>query len=155
MHPAAHAFHITLYVCTYRLEGRPVAARSSTPQVVIVDDDSVQIDLICAMLADADITAEGSPFDKQAYAFIRHRHPAVVILDVMMTFTDGLSIYQLLRTDPATERIRVIFLTANPTIVVNAIPEYRDRGVHLLHKPVAAEDLIALVTALLGESKAA
>ena len=126
---------------------RPSTAPSiSLPiQVVVVEDDSNVREAITAILDDENISVEACPLGWQAHACIRKSRPKVVILDVRMPTVDGLQLFYLLRADPATQHIRVIFLTANPKRVYDEVPNHHELGAVVLPKPFDLQELLDLV----------
>jgi len=115
------------------------------PDVILVDDDPEIVQVICDLLQDEDIDTGSCPHGHQAYACIRGKQPRLVILDVQMPGVDGIEIFQMLRADPATARISVIFVTANARHVQEWLPNYKSLGATLLPKPFDIGTLVTLV----------
>ncbi len=116
------------------------------PIVVVVDDELAIVDVVCEVLTDAEVaTASGCPYGRRAYPCIRRKHPAVVILDVQMPDVDGIEVFRLLRADPDTRTIPVIFVTANVHKLVQQLPDYQALGAHLVPKPFDIGRLIDVV----------
>lgn len=105
------------------------------PQVVVVGDEPEIVQIICEVLQDETIRTDACPHGHEAYACIRRKHPQVVIPDVQMPGVDGIEIFHLLRGDPATAPIAVIFVTANADRVKQWLPDYHRHGAALLPKP--------------------
>ena len=82
-------------------------------KVMIVDDDE-DIRMVCELAVrriggwEVVLAASGD----EALALARSEHPDVVLLDVMMPGIDGPTTLEMLRNQPETEGIPVIFLTA-------------------------------------------
>lgn len=115
------------------------------PQVVVVDDEPEIVQIICDVLQDEAIQADSCPHGRLAYTCIRYKQPQVVILDVQMPGVDGIEIFRLLRADPTTAPIPVIFVTANADRVQQWLPDYKNLGAALLPKPFDIATLIAMV----------
>jgi len=113
--------------------------------VVVVDDESVLVDVVCEMLADAGIIAEGCSSGQQAVESIRTMRPQFIILDLQMPQVDGVTIFRQLRADPETAAIPVIFFTANLDGLRAHIPNYQEQGALVLSKPFREEELLAVV----------
>lgn len=117
--------------------------------VIIVDDDAVLQTVVNAVLQGQGITTEACPLGWEAHRCIRDGHPKLVILDVEMPDVDGIQLFYLLRADPQTREIPVLFLTVNPQRVQKELPNYEELGAVLMHKPFESESLVAAVTAAL------
>src|SRR2546423_13151337 len=88
---------------------------------VLVIDDEAPIRLLCRVNLEAEgmevlEAADGPSGLEQA----RTEAPDVILLDVMMPGLDGWRVAEQLLTEPATERIPIVFLTARA--------EFRDRA---------------------------
>ncbi len=116
-----------------------------TPDVVVVDDELPIVELVCDVLTDEAITAEGCPHD-QALSCIRRKRPKAVILDIQMPGVDGIEVFQQLRAEPATADIPVIFFTANADRLYHWFPKFEELGAILLPKPFDLTRLVATVT---------
>ncbi len=117
--------------------------------VVVVDDEVPLVDVICAALQEDGCQTTGCVRGQDAYATIRQTQPQLVILDIHMPGVDGVQVFRLLRADPATLHIPVIFLTANAPVLAQRLPDYQRMGARLLPKPFAIEDLLSAVDAML------
>jgi DNA-binding response OmpR family regulator len=126
----------------------PPVKTTSTPQVLIIDDEA-PIRLLCRVNLEAEgmdvlEAADGST----GLELARERTPDVVLLDVMMPGVDGWLVAEQLLDDERTRDIPIIFLTARA--------EFRDRargldigGVDYVTKPFNPLDLAPLVRAML------
>jgi two-component system, OmpR family, alkaline phosphatase synthesis response regulator PhoP len=81
------------------------------PKIAIVEDD----DLISQLYQTA-FTFDGyevvmAPDGEQGLEKIRHEHPDLVLLDIMMPHMNGLEVLDRLKADPDTKKIPVIMLT--------------------------------------------
>lgn len=81
-------------------------------QVLVVDDepDIRQLLEMTLQISDYDVVTASDGLEAEALA--RSIHPDVIILDVMMPGIDGLSVLRNLRSDPVTQEIPVVLLTA-------------------------------------------
>lgn len=81
-------------------------------QVLVVDDepDIRQFLEMTLQMSDYDVVTAGDGLEAEALA--RSVLPDVIILDVMMPGIDGLSVLRNLRSDPVTQEIPVVLLTA-------------------------------------------
>jgi DNA-binding response OmpR family regulator len=113
--------------------------------VCVVDDEPVIAEVVCELLEDAEIHATACPIGWHAHRCIRNKRPKVVILDVQMPEIDGIRLFYLLRADPVTHDIPVIFLTANAFRVLDEVPNFQELGADLVPKPFDASQLLARV----------
>ena len=85
----------------------------SVTKVMIVDDDE-DIRMVCELavrrIGGGEVVMAAS--GDEAIALARIEQPDVILLDVMMPGIDGPTTLEMLRNQPETERIPVIFLTA-------------------------------------------
>ena len=123
----------------------PEEAQVPPVDVCIIEDDGMIQELVNQILEDVGIHAETCPLGWNAHRWIRERCPKVVILDVQMPEVDGIQLFYLLRADPRTHTIRVIFLTANPQKVLQELPNYGEMGAEILPKPFVIDDLLKIV----------
>jgi DNA-binding response OmpR family regulator len=121
-----------------------------TTDVVLVEDDKDIQDLVVEILHDENISVELCPLGWQAQRWIRELQPRLVILDVQMPDVDGIRLFYLLRADARTSTIPVFFLTANPKIVRDQLPNYEQMEARLIEKPFKVEQLVTEVRAALG-----
>jgi DNA-binding response OmpR family regulator len=123
---------------------------ASSPEVVVVDDDPDLVDLVVDVLADVGVTALGCTNASEAFWFIGRTHPKLIILDVQMPGVDGIQLFRQLREDPSLAETDVLFLTANPDLVSQALPDYTGRGATLIGKPFQVQELVDQITKVLA-----
>jgi DNA-binding NarL/FixJ family response regulator len=82
-------------------------------EVVLADDQTLVRAGFRALLdAEEDMTVVGEAADgEQAFELVRRRRPDVVLMDIRMPRTDGLTATGRITADPALSRTRVIVLT--------------------------------------------
>lgn len=79
-------------------------------RLLVVDDDPVNRQIVCSIFSeDHAVEAVGSA--AEALAICHSWSPDLVLLDVLMPELDGLEACRLLKSDPATQDIPVIFIT--------------------------------------------
>lgn len=113
--------------------------------VVVVDDELVLVDVVCELLADAGIPAQGCPGGQEAVPYILSEQPRLIILDLQMPQVDGVTIFQQLRSAQETRDIPVVFFTADEASLSKRVPDFREQHAQLLVKPFTEGDLLAAV----------
>ncbi len=80
-------------------------------KILIVDDTAANIEILYKILKEHyDILFAKSGAD--GIRMVQEQHPDLVLLDIMMPDMDGYEVCALLKQDPATARIPVVFVTA-------------------------------------------
>jgi diguanylate cyclase (GGDEF)-like protein len=92
--------------------GQAGAGEASVPLILVADDEPVILALIKRRLEWEEYRVETAEDGGQAVEAARRTLPDLIILDVMMPVLDGLQACRLLKDDPATRDIPVIFLSA-------------------------------------------
>ena len=83
-------------------------------KVLVVDDEPFMIRLIEIVLERDGYSMVHAANGSEAVEVVRQERPGLIIMDAMMPEMDGLTALRVLKQDPATQRIPVIILTANP-----------------------------------------
>jgi uncharacterized protein (TIGR02266 family) len=120
--------------------------------VLIGDDDRLARLMMRDALAELPITILEARDGKEALRLAKAECPHLIILDVMMPELDGFQVATLLKQDPATAQIPVIFVSAL------GAPRDKVRGLNLgaedyLAKPIHAEELRARVQMVLRRAQ--
>ena len=118
--------------------------------VVVVDDETPIVAVICEILDDDNIKAVPCEDGSKALDRIYAELPNLVVLDVQMSGMDWIQIFEQMRANPQTASIPVIFFTANSSIVNQRIPNYKEQNAALLSKPVSLVKFLDLVRNMLA-----
>lgn len=121
-----------------------------TKRILVVDDDQDIRDVAQLALRKFgrwDVTA--APSGQDALNLAKANPPDAILLDVSMPDMDGISVFEQLQRDPATQQIPVVLLTAK------VLPSDRQRFATLgvwgmITKPFDPVTLPTQVTKLLG-----
>ena len=110
-----------------------------TPRVLIVDDERDFIELLQFRLTGlgcAFITAHDG---LEALTRARQLKPDFILLDILLPDLDGLSVCEILRHQPATEKIPIIFMSALTSDVTKRKGLEAGRGLfHQTARPATA-----------------
>jgi CheY-like chemotaxis protein len=86
---------------------------------------------------------------QEALDYIAKEHPALVITDILMPRMDGFALVQRLRTNPNTNRIPIIFLSATYVTPDDRAFALSLGAVRFLEKPVDTEEFLLTVAEVL------
>ncbi|HVF66230.1 MAG TPA: diguanylate cyclase [Pyrinomonadaceae bacterium] len=127
-----------------RMEAGEPAADSRTPVILVADDEPVNLALIKRRLEWEEYRVETAENGGQAVEAAKRLLPDLVILDVMMPVLDGLQACRLIKEDPSTRDIPVIFLSAldDTDTKVNGLALGAN---DYISKPFRVEELLARV----------
>jgi diguanylate cyclase (GGDEF)-like protein len=127
-----------------RSEAEKTEAGTRAPVILVADDEPVNLALIKRRLEWEEYHVETAQDGGEAVEAAKRVLPDLVILDVMMPVLDGLGACRLLKEDPATRDIPVIFLSAldDTDTKVNGL----SLGANdYISKPFRVEELLARV----------
>jgi diguanylate cyclase (GGDEF)-like protein len=124
--------------------GPRATTNGHAPVILVVDDEPVNLALIKRRLEWEEYEIHTAEDGGQAVEAARRVLPDLVILDVMMPVLDGLQACRLLKEDPATRGIPVIFLSAldDTDTKVSGLALGAD---DYISKPFRVEELLARV----------
>ncbi|HMM86943.1 CHASE domain-containing protein [Azohydromonas sp.] len=129
--------------------GTPPAARYRERVVHYVEDNTINAEVMRGILLQRpQVRLEVSTNGADALDALKRDRPHLVLLDMHLPDLDGLDLLRRLKDDPDTETIPVVALSADATRdrVEQAL---REGASHYLTKPVAVQDLLAVVDELL------
>ena len=81
-------------------------------QILIVDDEADFIELVKFRLSDLPCEFLVANDGVQALSQARQYKPDLILLDILLPDMDGLSVCEILKRQPATKKIPVIFMSA-------------------------------------------
>lgn len=87
-------------------------SRPAAAQILLVDDEPDQIEMYRYTLEDVGFVVSSANTGGDAIARACEVRPDLIVLDVRLPDMTGWDVCALLRTDPRTERIPVLILTA-------------------------------------------
>jgi DNA-binding response OmpR family regulator len=122
-------------------------------RILIIDDDDDTLDLLELVLLDAGYDALGHADHATAYDRIRAVHPDLIITDLMDgSALVGWNTLMAASLDPDTREIPVLLMSCNTAYLRNNCQYLHERGCDSLEKPFCLEQLLAKVSAALGEA---
>jgi putative two-component system response regulator len=90
--------------------------RPDQPLVLVVDDTPENLELMSELLLDSYRVKVASSGVKALRIAAGSRQPDLILLDIMMPEMDGYEVCRLLKVNPATANIPVVFLTAKSEV---------------------------------------
>ncbi len=96
---------------TLGLEGGVCVAR-----VLVVDDDPAIRSMLVELLTDEGYETLVAGDGRTAVEVAKNRHPDVILMDLMMPVLDGASATRLIKSNPDTEHVRIIAMSAGANL---------------------------------------
>ena len=84
------------------------------PSILIVDDDTSQLNLFRLLLSRLPYTIFTAQNAAHALSVLNEENPDLVLLDIAMPNVNGLQLLHVIRADPHWAKTKVIILTAAP-----------------------------------------
>lgn len=84
----------------------------ASEHVLVVDDEEELVELVQMRLEHAGYRVSTAADGLQALAMARQVQPHLVLLDVLMPGLNGIQVCEALKSDPATQGIRIIIVSA-------------------------------------------
>ena len=121
--------------------------------ILIVDDNPTNVMFASVLMDKSGYCVKTASGGEEALDIISESKPDLILLDVMMPDLDGFQVSQILRSDPETADIPIIFLTAlNES--KDEVKCFEMGGNDYLSKPIQKEILQARVLAILRQTHA-
>lgn len=111
-------------------------------KILVVDDDENIVEAVSLVLEDAGYAVASTTKGEQAVEKITQFHPDVILLDILMSGSDGREICKGLKNDGSTKSIPVIMIAAHPHIGRESLASGAD---DYLPKPFDINDLLKKV----------
>ena len=116
----------------------------TTSRVLVVDDEPQVVWMLQFTLEAEGYQTLSAPDGRTALDEVREHHPNVVLLDIMMPVMDGWAFLEELQTIPATERPRVIVVSARSSLRDRA--KAAELGADaFVAKPFSVDDLMVVL----------
>jgi CheY-like chemotaxis protein len=119
--------------------------------VLVVDDAALNRKLIRTILAMKEIRVLEAADAELAFELIREQRPDLVLMDLQLPGLNGLEATRMLKSDPATQDIPVVILSAGS--IQEDDHDMREAGcAGLILKPFGAEDFLNTVSSFLHDA---
>jgi len=122
--------------------------RVQQPTILAVDDVPVNLKVIKLAFANEPYNIVTALSAKEAWSFLKHTHPDLILLDVEMPEVNGFELCEAIRKAPRLSDIPIIFLTAK-TEKEQVVSGLELGAVDYICKPFDREELLARVRATL------
>ncbi len=109
--------------------------KNSVPDILIIDDVVLNGQLLIAMIKRMGYEGRAAVTANQAFEMIKEKLPQLILLDVSMPDMDGYQICEVLKANPTTRQIPVIFVSAEEDMS-SKIKAFEVGGIDFLKKPV-------------------
>ncbi len=119
--------------------------------IYVVEDESDILELISLKLKNAGFQPRGFETAAPMLTQIKSEYPDLILLDLMLPDLDGLEVCKILKSDPSTERIPVLMLTAR-TDLEDKLKGLEYGADDYVTKPFEARELIARIHAVIRRS---
>ena len=122
-------------------------------RIFVVDDDPAMVELVAAVLSLDGFDVDGASDSAAALRAVLSDPPALLVLDVNMPGLTGWELCEIVRRQPMTRDLPILFLTGRGE-VRDRITTMQVGGTDHLTKPFRAEELRARVRALTAAAPA-
>lgn len=112
--------------------------------ILIVDDTPANLDLMVAALTDEGFEVAVAVDGESALEQLNHGLPDLILLDVLMPGLDGFETCRQLKTQPNTQDIPVIFMTAL-TDTEDKVKAFQAGAVDYVTKPLQYDEVLARI----------
>jgi two-component system, cell cycle response regulator len=117
--------------------------------ILVVDDNPSNVKLLVRILENSGYMVQTAENGEQALAAAQSSAPNLILLDIAMPKMDGLETCTRLKSDPRTENIPIIFISAADDLE-NKVNAFHAGGVDFILKPFQVEEIQARIEAHLS-----
>lgn len=122
--------------------------KTPSKKVLVADDESDVLNLVCNNLKTAGFTALQAEDGPSALEQARTQIPALIVLDLMLPGMSGLEVCKALKAEPATKNIPILMLTAKAE-EVDRILGFELGADDYMTKPFSPRELVLRVQSVL------
>ncbi len=118
--------------------------QNNRQEILLVDDKKENLELLSSFLLHKGYKIRSALNGMTALQSIAAKKPDLILLDIEMPEIDGYEVCKELKSDPDTEVIPIIFISAHDDIEAK-IKAFQAGGVDYISKPFANEEVVARV----------
>jgi len=119
--------------------------KKETDNILIVDDTVENLQLLASILKEAGYKVRPASNGKLALQAIESLKPDLILLDIKMPGMDGYEVCRILKSNPETKNIPVLFISALSD-VNDKIRAFQVGGIDYINKPFQFEEVKARVS---------
>ena len=120
-------------------------------EILIVDNDRVILRTLEKILLGAGYSVIPLSLGREAVKIAKDRSPDLIILDIMMPDMDGGDVAHILKNDPETRDIPIIFFSSLVTKSEEQSSS-RKHGLYFLAKPINRDELLKRIREYIRET---
>ena len=109
--------------------------------ILVVDDDYATLRTLERILTMAGYSVIPLSLGREAIRIAKDRSPGLIILDIMMPDMDGGEVASVLKSDPETKNIPIIFLSSLVTKREEQSSS-KKHGLYFMSKPINRDELL-------------
>jgi len=113
-------------------------------EILLIDDRKENLELLNSFLSAKGYKVRSALNAKMAFLSIAAKLPDLILLDIEMPDISGYDVCKKLKSDPITEPIPIIFISAHSNTKAK-IKAFKAGGVDYISKPFANEEVVARV----------
>lgn len=117
---------------------------TSRETVLIVDDIPDNVRVLYEFLPQAGLRVLVAQDGQEALHRVEYAQPDIVLLDIMMPTMDGFEVCEILKSQPSTQEIPIIFMTALSD-TVDKLRGFKLGAVDYITKPFQQEEVLARI----------
>jgi DNA-binding response OmpR family regulator len=118
--------------------------KDESPLVLVVDDNSENLRLLCGILEEHDYQTAMAKGGKDALRFLEKENADLVLLDIMMPDENGIEICKRIKKSIGTKDVPIIFVTARAESE-DVVKGFKAGAVDYVTKPFNPSELLARV----------
>ncbi|MEB3232322.1 MAG: EAL domain-containing protein, partial [Leptolyngbyaceae bacterium] len=118
--------------------------RGKAPEILIVDDTLDTLKLLSTALQDHGYETRSVPRGELALNSVHAAHPDLILLDIIMPDKSGYEVCQILKANPKTRSIPIIFMSALHE-TFDKVKAFALGGVDYITKPFQMEEVLARI----------